>query len=891
MNRIAKILTTFLILIMASVPAFAGRLGPHLERIINEGNANFAGKKFGRTMHRTIKGKKDTLVSVFIEADVAAVPGLKKLGAEINTITKSGIMTALVPVSKLRAIAGTTGVRRVTAGKSVKKYMDVSAASTGVNIPDTSYPRAANTGQNVVVGIIDTGIDIEHPDFFDAMGNTRVVAIWDHTLDPSDVGNVVGNPTGFNYGTEWDSSIIQLGYSSCLHRDKDAHGTHVAGTIAGNGSASAYDGPYTGLAPEAKLLIVKFDFDNEKNRNTDTAILDGINWIYQKAAALGLPAVINMSLGSDYGPHDGSTAEERGIDDLVGANKLICISAGNAGTSYEGPTFPTYGAPIHGSGNSTTSADIVFKTDPGYSPSAGDDYVFFDIWYPGSDTNRIQITSPSGTKYPPNFSGSYANLWVTDGTSGGFDTSEGLVYVSNVSAASSSWESNNGDNNIYIEISDYYGTNPAAGTWKVEIVPLTGGDSYQSWGGFSDSMNTTYFWYNSGTTSHTWGNTSDPFLSDSVMTIGSPATALSAISVGAYQTKNVWPARQYVDWTNPSSPYSLVYQEYNVPPLDYYNQFYLEDLAYFSSRGPSRDGRTEPFITAPGVGIVASLSQTVLNDPAEDYFRQLNRVEYNGYYAVLQGTSMSAPHATGSVALLLEEAAAQGLSPTPADMKLYLKNGARKDSYTGLDPNNPDDANNNWGYGKIDVTASLAEIQPPPVAITTTSLDDGTVGTSYSQTLAATGGSTPYTWSVISGSLPAGLSLNASTGEISGTPSTDGTSNFTVQVMDDNSVTDTQALSITIDPATADPIVTSCVPNSGRRWQRLTVTVNGANFQSGADVDFGSGISVRSVNVISSTQISVNIRISWFTSTGPRDVTVTNPDGLSGTLVDGFTVN
>ncbi len=891
MNKIIKIFTAFLILITLSATAFAGRLGPHLERIIQEGKGNFAGKKFGRTMHRMEKGKQLTLVNVFIEADPSAISSLRKLGAEINTITSSGIMTALVPVNRLRTIANTTGVHRVTAGKSVKKYMDISAGSTGVNLPNTAYPRPANTGQNVVVGVIDTGIDIEHPDFIDSLGNTRIVAIWDHTLDPGDVGNVVGSPTGFSYGTLWNSTIIQQGYSNCLHRDNDGHGTHVAGTAAGNGSASALDGPYTGLAPEAKLVIVKFDFDNEKNRNADTYILDGINWIYQQAAALGLPAVINMSLGSDYGPHDGSTAEERGIDDLTGANKLICISAGNAGGSYAGPSFPTYGSPIHGSGSSTTSNDFVFETAPGYSPGADDDYVFFDVWYPGSDTNRIQITTPSGLKYPPNFSGSYANLWVTDGTQGGFDTGEGLVYVSNVSAASSSWDSDNGDNNIYIEISDYYGTNPAAGEWKVEIIPLTGGDTYHAWHGFSDSMNTAYFWYDSGFASHTWGDTADPYLSDNVMTIGSPGSALSAISIGAYQTKNSWPAREYDDWENPSSPFILVYQQYNVPPLDYYNQFYMEDLAYFSSRGPSRDGRTQPFISAPGVGIIASLSQTTLNDPNEDYFRQLNRVEYNGFYAALQGTSMSSPHATGSVALLLEEAASQGLSPDPHDIKLFLQNGANKDSYTGLNPADLSDANNDWGFGKIDVTASLAQIQPPPLTIDTTSLDDGTVGSPYSQTLAASGGSTPYTWSVVSGLLPGGLSLNASTGEISGTPTTAETASFTVQVTDDDNATDTQALSITVDPASTSPTVISCVPDSGSRRQRFYVIVNGTNFDPGATVSFGSGIFVSRTTVLSDTQIRVYIRISRYTTSGPRDVIVTNPDSSFGILTDGFTVN
>ena len=70
------------------------------------------------------------------------------------------------------------------------------------------------------------------------------------------------------------------------------------------------------------------------------------------------------------------------------------------------------------------------------------------------------------------------------------------------------------------------------------------------------------------------------------------------------------------------------------------------------------------------------------------------------------------------------------------------------------------------------------------VIITTVSLPEGTEGLAYSTTLAATGGVSPYTWSVVAGGLPAGLGLNGATGEISGTPTAAGVSAFTVHVDD-----------------------------------------------------------------------------------------------------------
>jgi len=116
---------------------------------------------------------------------------------------------------------------------------------------------------------------------------------------------------------------------------------------------------------------------------------------------------------------------------------------------------------------------------------------------------------------------------------------------------------------------------------------------------------------------------------------------------------------------------------------------------------------------------------------------------------------------------------------------------------------------------------------PPELQITTTSLPNGAVNTAYSETLAATGGVTPYTWSVISGSLPSGLSLASSTGLISGTPTSSGTSNFTVQVTDsqDPADTDTQALSITIDPEPEPPTITTTSLPDGTKNQPYSQTV------------------------------------------------------------------
>ncbi|MCL5884659.1 MAG: Ig domain-containing protein [Deltaproteobacteria bacterium] len=88
------------------------------------------------------------------------------------------------------------------------------------------------------------------------------------------------------------------------------------------------------------------------------------------------------------------------------------------------------------------------------------------------------------------------------------------------------------------------------------------------------------------------------------------------------------------------------------------------------------------------------------------------------------------------------------------------------------------------------------------LSITTSSpLPDGVVGSAYNQTLAASGGTPPYAWSIVTGSLPAGLSLNQNTGQISGTPTTAGAGNFTVRVTDNNNNTSDKQFSMTVNPA------------------------------------------------------------------------------------------
>ncbi len=174
--------------------------------------------------------------------------------------------------------------------------------------------------------------------------------------------------------------------------------------------------------------------------------------------------------------------------------------------------------------------------------------------------------------------------------------------------------------------------------------------------------------------------------------------------------------------------------------------------------------------------------------------------------AALSVTTSTLPNGTIGVAYSQTLVASGGTAPyTWAVTVGSLPAGLVLDVATGVISGTPTTA----GASSFTVTATDSATTPATataalsitidaMSITTTSLPGGTVGTAYSQTLVVAGGTAPYTWAVTSGNLPAGLTLDANTGVISGTPTAAATSPFTVSVTDTNTATASQALSITI---------------------------------------------------------------------------------------------
>ena len=233
--------------------------------------------------------------------------------------------------------------------------------------------RQAYTGKGVILGVIDSGIELAHPDFQDSTGRTRVLYVWDQ--------NQAFNPTqqalNYNYGIEWDSAAINAGIST--HDDKAnefGHGSNVTGAAASNGLAS---GQFRGVAPEVNIISVATDFNKPNWLQT---VAESVDYIFKKADALGMPCVINASVGTYVGSHDGKDIAARIISGLINqksGRSFVCAN-GNAG-NYK---FHVQQAPVN------DTAFTWFESTP--SQWAGLGGLYYEVWSDTADFRNLQFS-------------------------------------------------------------------------------------------------------------------------------------------------------------------------------------------------------------------------------------------------------------------------------------------------------------------------------------------------------------------------------------------------------------------------------------------------------------------------------------------------------------------
>ncbi|MGG5463242.1 S8 family peptidase [Clostridium sp. B9] len=201
------------------------------------------------------------------------------------------------------------------------------------------------TGKDVIVGIIDTGIDYLNEEFMTKDGKTRILKIWDQGIRSDRY------PKNMFYGTEYNQNEIDAAidlsrrggdpYTIVPSKDEVGHGTEMSCIIAGSGK----DEQLAGVVPESDIVVVKLDQafkkyidyffvqgDTPKYRNVD--ILLAMKYLYGLSFEYKKPVVIYVPVGSNFGAHDGTSILERYIDEISNKRGIAVVaSSGNQGNT------------------------------------------------------------------------------------------------------------------------------------------------------------------------------------------------------------------------------------------------------------------------------------------------------------------------------------------------------------------------------------------------------------------------------------------------------------------------------------------------------------------------------------------------------------------------------
>ncbi len=582
-------------------------MDPRLQRMVmrqNQGDAKTAGTSTSA----------DEVVVVAKVTDLAAWEALSEVRTGLAIPGDDyTIVTARVPISRLEALRILPFVVSLKLSRPVTSSLDATTRETGAAALPAGSLAAGGSG--VLVGIIDFGCDFAHRNFRRADGTTRFKAIWDQNAAPTAASPFgfghVYSPAEINAALKAADPYVMLGYGPQPDSggSKGTHGTHVTDIAAGNGLGSGVPG----CAPQADLIFVELAADDVPWSGPDTVgksfgdsvqLLEAVQWIVDQAG--DQPCVINASLGTNGGPHDGTSLVEIGLDRLLkqkpGRAMVIAASNSFADGIHAAGTVPPGG-----------SADVKFVV--GQRDPTGNELEF---WYAGADRFTAQLISPDGRPL----------LQAAPGTSQALKGPDGKAAVLLVNRLD---DPNNHDNTIGL----FLESNMPAGTWTVRLTGNTvANGQFHAWIERDDR-----------------GQSRFAAPNDNSQTLGSISCGHETIVVGSYDAHKA-----------------------GVP------------LSFFSSSGPTRDGRQKPEVSAPGHDVLAAWSRTGTKVTRKS------------------GTSMASPAVAGCVALVMAEAAKRGKKPTVGDLRSLVIGTARQNppASGGWDPR--------YGHGRIAPAVMVGQV-------------------------------------------------------------------------------------------------------------------------------------------------------------------------------------
>ncbi|HTV26023.1 MAG TPA: S8 family serine peptidase [Polyangiaceae bacterium] len=591
------------------------------------------------------------------------------------------------PESELLAALG-VGLRW-----SPPRHLLMDRARTALRL-DAARTAGAGSGQGVVIGIVDSGVDAAHPDLRNADGTTRLAWWLDFASAPAGLQPELEAALGCSGEAGLRCQVLSASdidarladdFGGNDPRDAVGHGTIVASIAAGNGSWGG-GSPFAGVAPEATLIAVRVT--GAAGAITDSDVLLATQFVFDRARELGMPAVVNLSLGSDFGAHDGASELSAGLAELVGPDqpgRAIVVAAGNSGQlHYDAASSASQAYGIHAervaTANEPAHAPLITPYPfHGLDTTDASLFIWLDLYPP--DALSVRLVLPDGQRLEP--------VGIDQSR---VDTSGDLAVA------------------IVHGIGDAAGREEVRREWTdgplADVLPSVGSavvlidGRWPAGKGFVveiEGEGRAELWVQSeGDLAPEAGTTGALFVgASSRSTVTIPAAHAGLIAAGASVDRLEW-----TDYTGASVSVATL----PVSPAPT-----LGAAAFFSSAGPSSSGAFKPDLVAPGAFVISSLSSAA--DPRRGASGIFSgglcaglgcQIISNGY-AVTAGTSMAAPMVSGAAALLLERQP----QLTQSELRGLLIAGA------GELPSAPDVASR-AGAGTLDMAGSMQAANAAP---------------------------------------------------------------------------------------------------------------------------------------------------------------------------------